>query len=352
MSYLLPDMTDANISGKRIFLRADLDVSLSDGKNREVADDTRLRMGFPTLAYLAESAGSVVIAGKVGRPKGKIDAELTLAPVAYWIADQFGISNAEVRAEKIGELDGWHITPKVLLLENLQFYKEELDNDPVFAKKLASLADIYINEAFATSHRAHASVVGVPALLPHFAGFRLQEEVKALSAVLENPKRPLVVIIGGAKLETKLPLVTKMAAFADSVFVGGQLAQEKDSIHAEEENSKVLTIATLREDGLDITKESIEEVASLIKEAGTIVWNGPLGKLEKLSGEGSEEGSKKIAELMLESSSYTLVGGGDTVEFLRKIGLLEKFSFFSTGGGAMLAFLSGDTLPALAALTK
>jgi len=218
----LPDLKKVSVKGKRVFLRLDLDAPRSE---HGISDTTRIDAGFPTLEYLLENDAEVIIGSHLGRPIG-IDKNLSLYKTAFSIASRLGISSEKFKEEKLNGFDAFKISEKVTLLENLRFYKEEEANDPEFSKKLASLAEIYVNEAFAVSHRDHASITGIPKLLPHFAGFRLQKEVEELSKVLENPARPLVVVIGGAKIETKLPLVNKMIKFADKILVGGEIAEE------------------------------------------------------------------------------------------------------------------------------
>lgn len=351
--YTLPDVKTASVSGKKVFLRADLDVPLS--KTGAIDDDTRLNAWFKTLSYLLEQNATVIIGGKLGRPRG-IDEGLSVKPIASWLSQKLNDLNIEVLESKRGDFKGWEIGQRVFLLENLQFYKEEKANDQIFAGKLAALAQVFVNDAFAVCHRENASVVGIPKLLPHFAGFRLQKEIEELGIVLEQPKRPLVVIIGGAKLETKLPLVTKMDCLADYVLVGGKLAQEKDAIlqaeREKESDTKHLVIADLIPSGFDITEESTRAFVEIIQNAQLVVWNGPMGKIEEGNGEGTEVGTERVAQAIAESSAHTVVGGGDTLEFLRKRNLTDKFSFCSTGGGAMLAFLSGEALPGIEVLLK
>ncbi|MEK7450992.1 MAG: phosphoglycerate kinase [Patescibacteria group bacterium] len=370
----LPNLKDAKINGKRVFLRLDTDVPIEDGK---IIDDSRLKAGLPTLEFLWKNGAKVIIAGKLGRPTGlNYEARiknhgLSLKPVAEWFAKKLNnVHNSQfiIHDSKLGEFEGWEIGQNIFLLENLRFYKGEETNDQIFARKLASLADIYVNDAFAVSHRNHASIVGVAKLLPHFAGFQLQKEVEVLSGILENPKRPLVVIIGGAKLETKLPLVEKMHHIADYVLVGGKLAGDvKTLLKVQHEKinppaggrKSALLVADLNNEGTDITLKSAENFLQIISLAKTIVWNGPLGKISDKKSEiiKSEEGSKQLAEGLVKSSAYVVVGGGDTVGFLDKICLLDSFAcmpkhrcFLSTGGGAMLSFLSGEKLPGLEAL--
>ncbi|OGH48272.1 MAG: hypothetical protein A3A51_00535 [Candidatus Levybacteria bacterium RIFCSPLOWO2_01_FULL_39_10] len=343
-------------------------------RNFEIVDDTRLISSISTIEYLMEEGANVIIAGHLGRPstefkiqnsKFKInESEFSLRPIAKWYDEQF---SAYSKKSKLNDFPGWEINTNLFLLENLRFFEGEENpsssSGQEFVKKLSSLADIYVNEAFGASHRNHASIVGVASLLPHFAGFHLLKEIKILSRILENPKRPLTVIIGGAKIETKLPMVKKMHSFADYILVGGEIA-EQTKILMDEEHRKIrgqkadLIVAKLTTDKYDITDESLSEFLEIIKKSETIVWNGPMGKINskfeirnsKLS-EGDEGyTSLKLAEAIIESKAYKVVGGGDTIGFLNQHGLLSKFDFASVGGGAMLEFLSGVKLPGLVAL--
>ena len=345
----LPDLKTANVKAKKVFLRIDLDVPIEKG---QIEDDTRLLDGFDSLNYLLDNGAHVILAGHLGRPEGK-DEKLSLKPIADWYAQKF---HSTVKEGKLGDFDGWQILNNIYLLENLRFYKEEEANDPVFSQKLASLTEIYVNDAFASSHRNHSSIVGIAELLPHFAGFMLKKEIDTLSMLMDNPKRPFTVVIGGAKIETKLPVVEKMHRIADYVLVGGLIAEETKvllKVQHEKlvERKSALLVADLNGDETDITSKDAENFLQIISLAKTIVWNGPLGKTEGNEGN-LEIGSAKLAKGIVESSAYTVVGGGDTISYLKKIGLLEKFSFVSTGGGAMLEFLSGDKLPGIESLTN
>lgn len=340
----LPVINPEVIQNKKVFLRLDLDVPRSE---HGFTDTTRIDAGFPTLEYLLKGAAEVVIGSHFGRPSG-YEEDLSLRGIGMAISARLESSDSFKEEEKDG-LKQFILSPRVTLLENLRFYKEEESNDPDFAKKLSLLADVYVNEAFAVCHRNHASVVGIPELLPHYAGFRLQKEVQELSKVMENPARPLVIIIGGAKIETKLPLVNKMLEVADKVLVGGEIAAEINNF--EKPNPK-LVVAQVTPQGTDVTTESIQNFSKEINTALTIVWNGPMGEISKEVNKTllSEVGTKEIAFLISGSSAHTIVGGGDTIGFLNKHGLLHNFSFVSTGGGAMLSFLSGEKLPGLEAL--
>ncbi|MCL5019830.1 MAG: phosphoglycerate kinase [Patescibacteria group bacterium] len=346
----LKKIQDAEIANKTVLLRADLDVPV---RNSQITDDARLSAWFSTLEYLLSQKAKVVIAGHLGRPEGKED-KYSLEPVAEWISKQFRVQSSEFRIETRGGFNGWAISENVFLLENLRFYKEEEENDLEFSQKLASLAAIYVNDAFASSHRAHASIVGITKYLPSFAGLRLEKEVAELSKILNNPKRPLVVIIGGAKIETKLPLVEKMHHFADYVLVGGEIA-ENDKVLLKVQHEKlegkrsVLLVADSNENLKDITIKSAENFVQIIQNAKTIVWNGPMGVTEEKE---SQTGTNILAEGIVQISADTIVGGGDTLSFLKEKNLLDKFSFVSTGGGAMLEFLAGVKLPGLEVLKK
>lgn len=379
----LSSIKNAMVSGKTVFLRADLDVPLTKLETRnskletKIEDDTRLVAALPTIEYLLRNGAKVIVAGHLGRPKivnqelslrpelrprGIKNHELSLRPVAQWLAKRFHNSSFMIHDSKLGEFDGWRINDDIFLLENLRFYKGEEENDKEFSKKLASLADLYVNDAFAMSHRNHASIVGITNFLPHFAGFHLEKEIDVLGKVMDNPRRPLVVIVGGKKIETKLPLVEKMHKIADYVLVGGKIAKEVETLfkiknnHTEEKHA-VLVIGELNKNKTDISNKSVKEFLEIIKNAGTVVWNGPVGMIKlKVKNQKSkvdtEKGTRELAEGIVKSKVYAVVGGGDTVEFLRRIKLIDKFSFASTGGGAMLAYLSGEKLPGLVALAK
>jgi phosphoglycerate kinase len=358
MLYNLKSVKDAQVAGQTVLLRADLDVPI---ENAQIKDDSRLTAWFTTLQYLLEMQAKVIIVGHLGRPKKQfsifnsqfsisdVEQEFSLKPVAEWIAAKL---QSQVSETQIGDFKAWKLNDNVSVLENIRFYEEEEKNDPEFAKKLASIAQIFVNDAFATAHRAHASTEGVAHFIPSFAGFRVLEETQVLSKVLENPDRPLGVIIGGAKIETKLPLVEKMHAFADAVLVGGTIMGNesiiKDVAAKPTERNCVLLTAEPIEDKMDTTTESMGKFITALQGMKTIVWNGPMGKIED---EQYQNGTLVLAEGITKIPAYTVLGGGDTIGFLKKKGLLDKFSFASVGGGAMLEFLSGERLPGLEALS-
>ena len=350
MNYELRKIQDAEIRGKTVLLRADLDVPFANGI---IADDSRLKASISTVEYLTNQNCKIITCGHLGRPSsanGKQTTDYSLEPVAKWFLEKFGKESLE--ETKIDGFSGWQIKENLFLLENLRFFEGEEKNDEEFAEKLAALSEIYVNDAFASSHRAHASTSGVPKILPHFAGFHLQKEVETLSKVLENPKRPLTVVIGGAKIETKLPVVEKMHGFSDFVLVGGEIAEHTRELlkvaHEKTKRRSELLVADLTSDQKDITDESLNKFIEIIKKSETVIWNGPLGLI--LPGI-YESPTTKFAKALSENSNiYSIVGGGDTVELITRVGLKDKFSFVSTGGGAMLEFLSGEALPGLSAL--
>lgn len=361
---MLKTLATAHVEGKKVLLRIDSDVDIKEGK---ILDDTRLASSLDTINFLTSKNAQVIIVGHLGRPEKKFSVssfqfpiqkskELSLEPIAHWFAH---ILKGIVKESQIGRIPGWIITKDVSLLENIRFYEGEEDPSTAsgqeLIKQLSSLGDLFINDAFAVAHRNHASVVGITKYLPSFSGLHLEKEIEILSKVLKNPKRPLVVIIGGAKIETKLPMVEKMHHIADYVLVGGEIA-EQTRILAKVQHEKlpgirsILLVADNKEHGFDITDKSVENFIQVINIAKTIVWNGPLG----VTGHEKEyeQGTHRIAEALASSNAYKIVGGGDTLSYLKQHNLLDKFDFVSTGGGAMLEFLSGHKLPALEALEK
>ena len=357
----------SSLSGKTALLRIDTDIDIENGR---ILDDTRLQSALPTIELLLKKGADVNIVGHLGRPKAQFpisnfqfpisneNKEFTLEPIAHWLAKKF---DGKVEETKIGELPGWRITPKIILLENIRFSEGEEENDLEFARELSLLGDIFVNDAFAVSHREHASIVVVTKYLPSYAGLHLEREIEVLSNVLKNPKRPLAVLIGGAKIETKLPLVEAMHHLADYVLVGGEIA-EQDRVLIKVQHEKIagkksaVLVSDSTKDGFDITPHSIENFKQILAQAKTIVWNGPVGKIDQGSkikdqrSGNTERGTMELAEFIVRTKAYKVVGGGDTVSFLRRMNLLNKFDFVSTGGGAMLEFLSGHKLPGLQAL--
>lgn len=368
-----------NLKGKRILLRLDLNVPIEDGK---VTDAYRMERIIETIDFLRDKEAIIII---ISHCEGKDSS--TLVPMRDYLNGYFPV-----------EFSKDYFTPEavdmvlklqnkgVLMFENLRINPGEKENDPEFAKKLAQMADIYVNDAFGVSHRKHASIVGVPQFLPHYGGFLLRKEIENLSKVF-NPEHPFVFILGGAKFDTKMPLINKYLKSADKVFIGGALAnnifKEKGfevgaslvsegdfGIKEMLDNPKLITFDDVTvskpdnniefkkpEDVLkdecivDAGPKTIERLKEIISDAKTIVWNGPLGNYEKGFGDKTEQLAEIIAEAT-EKGARSVVGGGDTLAAIKKLGLEEKFSFISTGGGAMLDYLVNETLPGIEALEK
>jgi len=306
---------DFNFKNKRVLLRVDFNVPMDE--SGKIEDDFRIQQTLPTIKYLLKKQARPVLCSH--RSDGK-----SLAP-------------AWKQLEKYMDID------RLVFLENLRLEKGEESNSASFAKKLSSLADVYINDAFGVCHRKHASVVGVPKYLPSGMGLLLEKEVKALSKVLENPKRPLVAIIGGAKIESKSAVIDNFLKVADSILIGGKIGFQL------KKKSAKLHLPSDYINDYDIGSETIKEFKKIIAGAGTVVWAGPMGWFEK---KGYEKGTREIAKAIIKSKAFSVVGGGDTLSALEKFKLRDKFDHVSTGGGAMLSFLAGDKLPGLESLWK
>lgn len=329
----MKSVEEAEVAGKRIIVRCDFDVPAENGK---ILDDTRIKDSLPTLKYLLSNNAKLFLISKLGRPKGK-DPSLSLEIIVNTLSkllDRKIIFQKDLHEKNRGE---------VILLENLRFWTEEEAGDENFGKKLSIFGDLYVNECFATSHRNDASITQLPKLLPAYAGIRLLKEVEQLKIVMRNPARPLIALIGGAKLETKLPAIFNLAKVADKVLVGGRLMFEVQRRSLPEN----VVVAHDDVQTKDIGEQSIELFAEVINEAKMIVWNGPMGMFEDSR---YMKGTKEIAQAVTDSDAYSVIGGGDTISALNKLDLISKIKFVSTGGGAMLEFLAGKTLPGLKAL--
>jgi phosphoglycerate kinase len=388
---------DVDLQGKRVLMRVDFNVPLEKG---EVADDTRIRASLPSIKKVIDSGGKALLVSHLGRPKGKVNSEMSLSPVAKrlekllkkpvgFFTECIGLAvEREATNLKSGE---------VLLLENLRFHPEEEKNDPEFAKKLASLADLYVNDAFGTSHRAHASTEGITKhLKPAVAGYLMQKEIDYLGDVVGSPKRPFVAILGGAKISGKIDVIENLLPKVDALLIGGgmmftflkaegleigdslleeerlemakklleRVESEKlpfllpiDCIIAKEvtkdAESKTVSVREIPPGwkGVDIGPETVQEFKRQIDPAMTIVWNGPMGVFEV---DKFAKGTHELAKLLAAATSRgatTVIGGGDSASAIAKAGLSDKMSHISTGGGASLEFLEGKTLPGVAALT-
>ena len=383
---------DIDVKGKKVLVRCDFNVKMEDGV---ITSDKRIVASLPTIKYLLDHGAKLILCSHLGRPKGEFKPEFSLAPVAKRLGELLGIE-VKMAKDVVGEsaqaLAADLKEGEVLLLENVRFHAEETKNDPEFAKKLASLAEIYVNDAFGSAHRAHASTTGVADYLPAVCGFLIQKELQYIGGALENPKRPLVAILGGAKVSDKIGVITNLMEKVDTLIVGGGMAYtffaalghsvgtsllEADKIDlakemmdkAEAKGVKFLIpidnvigkeykadteYTTVDSDdipdgwmGLDIGPKSTELFANAVKDAGTVIWNGPMGVSEW---EHFANGTIGVATAIAESDAISIIGGGDSAAAIQKLGFADKMSHISTGGGASLEFLEGKELPGVAAL--
>lgn len=386
-----PSIRDFDFTGKKVLVRCDFNVPLEDGK---ITDDRRISEAVPTIDYLLNHGAAVILCSHLGRPKGGPSPEFSLKPVANQLASLL-YRNVRLLPDCVGEEvrdTCAALQPgEVVLLENVRFHPEEEKNDPAFAQELASLADFYVNDAFGTAHRAHASTAGVADYLPSAAGFLIDKEIEYLGKAVNDPKRPLVAVMGGSKVHDKIALIDNMLPKVDRLLIGGGMvftflkAQGKeigkslldsesveyaaellrdnpdkillptDVVVASEFKADapatVVSVDSIPSDqlGLDIGPDSAEAFGKVIAEAGTVIWNGPMGVFEM---DAFANGTKAVAKSMAESSALTIVGGGDSAAAVEKFGYADAMSHVSTGGGASLEFLEGKVLPGIAALGK
>lgn len=386
---------DIDVHGKRVLVRVDFNVPVDEQQN--ITDDTRIRAALPTISYLLGEGAKLILVSHFGRPKGQVNSKYSLKPVAVRLSELIGQDvplaqdciGPQVMAQVKGLKDG-----QAILLENVRFHAEEEKNDPEFAKQLASLAEIYVNDAFGTAHRAHASTEGVAYYLPAVAGLLLQKEVEVMSKVLENPARPFVAIIGGAKVSDKIGVIENLMGKVNVLIIGGgmantflkaqgysigkslveedkltlaselltkaktlgvEIALPEDVIVAKEfkaeADHRTVPVNQIGEDemALDIGPKSSEVFAKHIAGAQTVVWNGPMGVFEM---ESFAKGTEKVAQAVAACSGTTIVGGGDSVAAVEKMGVAERLTHISTGGGASLEFLEGRVLPGVTALNN
>ena len=384
---------DIDLKGKKVFVRCDFNVPMDENQN--ITDNTRIVAALPTIKYLLEQNCKIILASHLGRPKGEVKPEFSLKPVAKELSKLLGKEvimandvigeDATTKAENLKE-------GEIMLLENVRFHREETDNDPEFAKKLASMAEVFVNDAFGTAHRAHASTTGIADYIPGVAGFLIEKELKFLGNAINNPERPFVAILGGAKVSDKIGVIDSLLDKVDTLMIGGGMAYtffkaqgyevgnsicEMDKLDLAKElmekaknkgvklmlpvdtkigkefkpdtESKTVSWTEIPEgwEGFDIGEESIKMFAEEIKKAKTVVWNGPLGLFEF---DQFAIGTNSIAEVLSQIDATTIIGGGDSAAAVRKAGLEDKMTHISTGGGASLEFLEGKKLPGIECL--
>ncbi|MFC1789581.1 phosphoglycerate kinase [Patescibacteria group bacterium] len=338
-------LKEFDVRDKKVLVRCDFNVPLD--KEGNVLDDFRIKKTIPTIQYLIENKAKVILMSHLDSPGGKIVEKLRMNKIYGKIKEylEVPIYKTQDCLSKEAEVLVKKMKPgEIILLENLRFHSGEEKNDTEFAKELAKLGEIYINDAFSVSHRYHASIVGIPKILSSGIGLLMEKEISILSKIIENPERPLVVLLGGAKIETKVKLIDKISNIAEFVLTGGLLNKEiKEKNIILVNHQKIISA----KEGLDMEKEDVKKFKEKIYLAKTIFWNGPFGKIEDKKYVSS---TTEIAKAVSESPAFSVIGGGETIEFVGKIGLIDKFSHVSTGGGAMMAFLSGEKLPGLEAL--
>jgi phosphoglycerate kinase len=389
----IKDLKENQLVGKRVLVRVDFNVPLNE--ELEITNDTRIKAVLPTIKYLTSHQAKVILVSHLGRPKGKVVERLRLDPVAKRLSELLKQDVKKVNdciGEEVEKITLNMQKGEIVLLENLRFHPEEEKNNPEFVRTLANLADIFVNDAFGTAHRAHASTVGVAGMLPSCAGFLMAREVEVLSNLLEDPERPFVVVLGGAKISGKIEIVQNLLDIADRILIAGgmsytclaalghevgkSLLEEYDLRvvfkmlkEAEEKGNKILLpidlVVTIKEVsekaanklvrvenipkdgiGVDLGEKSLNVFEKEIKKAKTVFWNGPVGvfEIEKYA-----KGTNKIAKILadLQGKAVTIIGGGDSIAAIDKVGLAEKMTHISTGGGASLEFLGGKKLPGI-----
>ncbi len=392
-----PSLADADLQGKRVLVRAGFDIPMEEGR---ITDESRIVSVMPTIRFVLDHGGSIILIAHQDRPKGKVVPEMSqkpLVPVLERLLGQPVLFTASCVGEQAKQMVDALAPGQVLLLENLRFDAREEANDPTFAQELASYADLYVNEAFTNCHRDHASMTGVPALLPSYMGLELEQEVLHLSSVIEAPKRPLTLIVSGAKIETKLPVITAFMERGDHVLVGGAIANtfllaeefdtgsslvEKDFVPQAQSmrassgqsgrailhlpvdavvapspdasaNAESVELAAIGSDRaiFDLGPKTIDVYSKIVEGSSCIVWNGPLGMYEKKEFAAASIAIAAALRAAAARGATVIVGGGDTIDFHTRYGLdMSAYSFVSTGGGAMLDFVAGSKLPALDAL--
>lgn len=386
-------MKDVDLKGKRVFCRVDFNVPMSEGN---VTDDTRIRAAVPTIEYLVENGAKVILASHLGRPKGEVNEDMRLAAAGARLSE---LLHKQVKSleESIGDGVEQEISAMaegdIVLLENVRFHEGEEKNDPELAKAFASLADLFVNDAFGAAHRAHASTAGIAEHLTAVSGLLLEKELDVLGKALSEPDRPFTAIIGGAKVKDKIGVIDHLLDIVDNLIIGGGLSYtfskaqghevgnsllEEDKIDlaksfidkakekgvnlympadvvvtkefSNDTETKVVSISEIPSDwmGLDIGPETVKTYADVIKNSKLVIWNGPMGVFEMSS---FENGTKSVAQAMAETEAYTIIGGGDSAAAVEKFNVADKMDHISTGGGASLEFMEGKDLPGVNALT-
>lgn len=388
---------DLDVKGKTVLVRVDFNVPLSKEDRSLITDDSRIRAALPTIDYLLENGAKVILISHLGRPKGEANPDFSLKPVAKWLEDHYKeafhfLPSDVVVDDKVKEEVKALNPGDLILLENTRYVAGETKNDPEFAKELASLADLYVNDAFGTSHRAHSSNVGVASILPSAVGFLIEKEISVMGKALEDPERPFVAILGGAKVSDKIGVIENLISKVDSILIGGGMAYTflkaqgyeigkslleedkmdlslellnkakengvkiylpKDVVIADEIkagiDTEVVSIDNIPTDkeALDIGPETAKEFAEVVSGAKTVVWNGPMGvfEVEEFAG-----GTKAVAKALAEADATTIVGGGDSALAIEQAGYKDQITHVSTGGGASLEFLEGKELPGIASV--
>ena len=398
MDYNKKNVTDIDVTGKKVLLRCDFNVPMAKDGSGVITDDKRIRAALPTIQYLLEHDAAVIACSHMGKPKGEWKPELSMAPVAKRLSELLGkdvilakdIVGEDAKAKAAALKPG-----QILLLENLRYDNGETKNDPAFAKALADLAGadgIYVSDAFGTVHRAHASTAGVAAYLPAVSGFLIQKELEVIGGALAAPKRPLVAILGGSKVSSKIGVINNLLEIADTIIIGGGMAYtfsaaqggkicesllEEDwkgyalemidkakakgvklllpvdtviaDKFAADANTDVVESGQIPDgwQGLDIGPKTVELYCDAVKDAGTVIWNGPMGVFEF---EKFAVGTKAVAEALSKTDAITIIGGGDSAAAVQQLGYADKMTHISTGGGASLEFMEGKVLPGIACL--
>ncbi len=384
---------DIDVTGKKVLVRCDFNVPIN--AEGQITDETRINGALPTIKYLLDHQAKLILCSHLGRPKGEFKPEFSLAPVAKRLSEILG-REVKMAKDVIGdsakELTSNMKDGDIVMLENVRFHKEETQNDPAFAKELASMAEIFVNDAFGTAHRAHASTAGVAAYLPAVCGFLIQKEIEVMGAALDHPEHPFVAILGGAKVSDKINVIENLLDKVDALIIGGGMAYtflkakgysignsicEDDKLDlakdimekaeqkgvelllpvgsiigdkfAADANAKYVPSDAMPDGwmGLDIGSITVDKFSKVIRRAKTIIWNGPMGVFEFPR---FAEGTKAIAKVVAETDATTIIGGGDSVAAVQQLGYADKMTHISTGGGASLEFLEGKELPGIACL--